>query len=869
MSELGEFPGDDELPPWFAFRPEKNDPLLPELCLVARRAIEIGDPKGWGELYSVDVADPDAESGRTIHESEGGQRLRFVAALIRVATDLYACTGELDSHYSFASCATRVADAADGLLAKKVLADPSDLSVFLEALVQSLPTCYLFAYKRFVRVVEQHAACGDLTNEQKELVRLWRQALVDHSSVETRKLGVRLDAAIGQALALRLQAGDAWADAARAHCASLAPDAEEAWTALLEHVGDTKGGKPSAKWSKRALELVAPVGTDAFVARCIAWFDLFDAPRTRPHANQWQDERTPDAHTAEYAKGLAWCAGLVHEADPELARALGRLTLAALKKVPGVGPRCIKVSNAAVWALGNMEGLEGVGQLGYLASRVRGANAKKSITKAYAAAGERLGLTPDELVELGVPTYGLTEVGRGEVRLGEFVAVVEVTGTSTVELRWRKPDGKLQKSAPKAVRDAHADELKGLRASVKDLGKMLPAQRDRIDAMFLDQRVWAAPTWRERYLDHPLVGTLARRVIWTFERDGDTRAAIHHEDALRTLDGSPLEPEFESEGSVVRLWHPVTAERDDVLAWRAFLEERRITQPFKQAHREVYLLTDAERATNTYSNRFAAHVLKQHQFNALCDARNWRNKLRLGVDDAYEPAHRLLPRWNLRAEYWIEGIPTDDLGLWGSVYPLVATDQVRFYAIDAPLPYAHASGGGYSFSAEDAPESLELETVPPLVLSEVMRDVDLFVGVASVGADPNWADGGREVPHHDYWLEHAFGDLGATARTRKEILERLVPRLAIADRCSFDDKSLVVRGDRRTYRIHMGSGNIIMEPNDQYLCIVPNARSAVTKDVYLPFEGDRVLSVILSKAIMLADDTSITDPTILSQIGAG
>ncbi|WP_338699746.1 hypothetical protein V2W30_24410 [Streptomyces sp. Q6] len=34
----------------------------------------------------------------------------------------------------------------------------------------------------------------------------------------------------------------------------------------------------------------------------------------------------------------------------------------------------------------------------------------------------------------------------------------------------------------------------------------------------------------------------------------------------------------------------------------------------------------------------------------------------------------------------------------------------------------------------------------------------------------------------------------------------------------------------------------------------------------LPFEGDRTLAVVLSKALMLADDTKITDPTILSQI---
>ncbi|MFD9306095.1 hypothetical protein ACFWCB_26155 [Streptomyces sp. NPDC060048] len=38
---------------------------------------------------------------------------------------------------------------------------------------------------------------------------------------------------------------------------------------------------------------------------------------------------------------------------------------------------------------------------------------------------------------------------------------------------------------------------------------------------------------------------------------------------------------------------------------------------------------------------------------------------------------------------------------------------------------------------------------------------------------------------------------------------------------------------------------------------------------YLPFEGDRTLAVILSKAMLLADDTAITDPTITSQIRGG
>jgi len=71
----------------------------------------------------------------------------------------------------------------------------------------------------------------------------------------------------------------------------------------------------------------------------------------------------------------------------------------------------------------------------------------------------------------------------------------------------------------------------------------------------------------------------------------------------------------------------------------------------------------------------------------------------------------------------------------------------------------------------------------------------------------------------------------------------------------------------RSYKIHLGSGNILMTPNDQYLCIVPK-QSATAGDgkVFLPFEGDTLLSVILSKAFLLAADDRIADSSIVSQL---
>ena len=56
-----------------------------------------------------------------------------------------------------------------------------------------------------------------------------------------------------------------------------------------------------------------------------------------------------------------------------------------------------------------------------------------------------------------------------------------------------------------------------------------------------------------------------------------------------------------------------------------------------------------------------------------------------------------------------------------------------------------------------------------------------------------------------------------------------------------------------------------MSPSDRYLCIVA-ARHPAEDRLFLPFDDDPTLSLILSKAFLLADDAKITDPTIVSQI---
>ena len=654
-----------------------------------------------------------------------------------------------------------------------------------------------------------------------------------------------------------LNVGEEWAEQALRD--GTGPD----WQALLAHTTTATAAKPTAKWDKRAGALIDALGADHVREKALPWLALVGRPRTFPlDRGPYEPDINSayDPYNANALRGLGWLLSLLPP-HPDTARALGTLVETSLKKVAGLGPRNPKVANAGVVALARIDSEPALAELARLATRVTYKNTAKLIDTALETRAQALGLSREEIEELAVPAYGLTEVGHAEHHLGEVTAVLEVRGGKAL-LSWHNAAGKPVKAPPAAAKRDHADELKELKAAAKDIDKMLSAQSERLDRQFLARRTWSYDTWRERYLDHPLVGTLARRLLWTV--DGTTVG--HTDGELRTLTDDPV-----TQGSEVRLWHPAGHEPAEIVAWRDWLERHEITQPFKQAHREVYLLTDAERTTATYSNRFAAHVLRQHQFHSLAAVRGWRNKLRLSVDDEAPPAVRELPQWGLRAEYWIEGdggADYQDITESGSFLRL-RTDQVRFYPIDAPENSAHCCGGKYSMWLRDgaAPvDPLPLEAVPLLVLSEVLRDVDLFVGVASVGNDPTWQDGGPDGRFREYWTSYGFGELTQSAETRRMLLERLIPRLAIADRCALEGRFLQVKGDRHTYKIHLGSGNILRTPNDQYLCIVPKSTGAAPQGGYLPFEGDRMLAVILSKAMMLAEDTKITDSTILGQL---
>ncbi|MBD8187534.1 DUF4132 domain-containing protein [Pseudomonas viridiflava] len=261
----------------------------------------------------------------------------------------------------------------------------------------------------------------------------------------------------------------------------------------------------------------------------------------------------------------------------------------------------------------------------------------------------------------------------------------------------------------------------------------------------------------------------------------------------------------------LRIAHPFHLfEAGQLSAWQKEVVSQRRVQPFKQAFRELYLLTPAERETGLWSCRFAGHRLKGNVASRLLQVRNWSTS---SVEDVYYESkeHGIHALFNFL-----------DTGHYLSETEHFTFDTIAFHRNREALP---------------------LEQVPPLLFSEVMRDADLLVSVAHA------AD--------DYSTSHE------TLQRRTELVDQLIRGMGLQN-VNCEGHFLHISGQRANYRIHLGSAAIHIEPGN-YLCIVP--ASASVNEFYLPFaDTDRKMAEVLSKMFLLLDDRSITDRQILEQI---
>jgi hypothetical protein len=251
--------------------------------------------------------------------------------------------------------------------------------------------------------------------------------------------------------------------------------------------------------------------------------------------------------------------------------------------------------------------------------------------------------------------------------------------------------------------------------------------------------------------------------------------------------------------------------------WKAFQKivfEREIMQPFKQVFRELYLPNADEKKAKTCSRRYAGHQVQPSKTVALLKNRNWTIDPELGFQKVFYKLDVII-RLYCYADWFM---PSD-------IEP-PTIEQIEF--VDRKTL-----------------ETIPLNKIPPVIFSEIMRDLDLVVSVAHVGGvDP----------------EASL----STIEMRAAILDETIKLLKLRN-VSFKKSHAMVKGTLGEYTVHLGSGEVQMMAGGS-LTILP-VHSQRRGRLFLPFiDDDPKTAEIVSKTILLAEDDKIKDPTILGAI---
>ncbi|MDR0365726.1 MAG: DUF4132 domain-containing protein [Bifidobacteriaceae bacterium] len=219
---------------------------------------------------------------------------------------------------------------------------------------------------------------------------------------------------------------------------------------------------------------------------------------------------------------------------------------------------------------------------------------------------ERRGWTSTELADRTIPTAGFDEAGLLELSFGPRLFTGRInrspkTGAFGIELR--SPSGQVIKALPKPAQSDDPEAAKEAKAqltrSKKELAAIAKLQADRLyDAMCVS-RSWDEGTWREAFLEHPIMRHLAATLVWAAVNptesgagEGAAGSGIGHRVLFRpTAEGELLDAnddalELDPQAQIT-LAHQVTCTAEETAAWTAHLADYGVKVLFEQFGAEL------------------------------------------------------------------------------------------------------------------------------------------------------------------------------------------------------------------------------------------------------------------------------------------
>lgn len=408
-----------------------------------------------------------------------------------------------------------------------------------------------------------------------------------------------------------------------------------------------------------------------------------------------------------------------------------------------------------------------------------------------------------ELVRQNKHWFEKTAIGEYSVQL-----VTDKAGKPSLAV---EKNGKALKSAPAALKK---DEVF---TAVKEFHDKLKQQYSRTVKMFelaMEERSVFTLGELNELCENPVTAAITESLVFVTAGEEFTAGFIY---SGGLLDENGVHHSL-PEKTELRAAHPFDLYKHGV--WSGFqtaVLERGSSegkvQPFRQVFRELYVKLPEENG-KTMSRMFSGYQIQAKRTVGALKTRRWIADYEDGLQKIYY----------------------DD-----DIIATLYAEADWFSPADIEAPTIE----GVCFCDRKTYSPLPIESIPDVIYSEVMRDVDLAVSVAHAGGvDP-------ETTH-------------STIEMRSVIAEYNIKLFGLKN-ASVDKNHIMIDGKWGRYSIHLGSG-VVHIIGGHAINIVAVSSGKKSK-IFLPFlDEDPKTAEIITKMIMLANDGKIKDPFIMQQI---
>lgn len=325
------------------------------------------------------------------------------------------------------------------------------------------------------------------------------------------------------------------------------------------------------------------------------------------------------------------------------------------------------------------------------------------------ALAQRKQWTPAQLADRTLPTAGFDETGTLELSYGERTFRARLLADFTVELC--NPDGKIITALPDPRPEDDAELAKASKqafaAAAKAVATVVQQQTEMLYEAMCTGRGWSFADWSLHFQQHPIMGRLVQRLIWTQVEEGEVLATFRPVEEGRLIDAAGGSLTLPAEARV-RLAHDSILSAQTVFDWQQQVLVRGIEPLFAQWGNGIYAVSE-DNAELTSIEDFQGHLIETFALRSRA--------VKLG----YTRGESEEDGWFFTYEKHFTG-----LGLLA---------DIRFTGNH--LPETNRPVALLDLSFYQAGEVLPLSEVPTVLLSECYNDLRLIAAKGS-GFDGQW-----------------------------------------------------------------------------------------------------------------------------------